>query len=205
MKKVLLTLLFAFGIANISFAQRGMTLESVDYMESSARKMDMSHGIFTTPFVADIELVPIVDEITGKRYNIKREDGTIENVKRIEYKVSDPFKNYAVTSSLINTSINTFKAIALAETAKKFDADLIVGVLIDVRTNLNTEGVGTLEIIVSGYPARYCNFRTADMNDMKLIREASVINTYNANESDVVADTPEHKSSFLKENIQILK
>lgn len=199
-KKVLLTLMFIIGMANVSFAQRSMTVETVDYMESSARELPFTHNILTTPFVADLELVHQdvetneTDPDTGKKKKIP---------VRIEYVEKEAFKNYIVTTGLIS-NIPTFKAIALANAAKEHEADIILGALVTVRTVLDEEGLGKLEITVSGYPARYCNFRTADQDELDRIKTAAYSNSQ-SNRSDVVTEAPEHKSSFIKENTVILK
>ena len=77
MKKLILSILFIFGIATISFAQR--VQETVDYMESSAREMSFTHNIMTTPLVADLEVIS----------------------EKIELTITDPFKDYIVSRDLV--------------------------------------------------------------------------------------------------------
>lgn len=199
MKKLFLTFLLFFGIINVALAQRTVTVETVDYMESSARELPMSHSIMTTPFVADLELIPEAGRLEVR----KNERGDTVSVvyKRIEYTETEAFKNYVVTTGLL-TNIPTFKAIALANAAKRHNADIILGALITVETIQDADGVGKLKITVSGYPARYCNFRIATQDDLERIRTAS--HSF-INDSETVTETPEHKSSFLKENTLIIK
>ena len=180
MKKILLTLVFILGALNASYAQRYQ--ESVDYMESSARELPFSHNILTTPFVADLQVT----------------SNTI-----IEKVITEPFADYTVTTDLINL-MPTFRGVALAEAVKKIrnenkiEVDILLGALVDVRTV-----EGKLEIIVSGYPAKYVNFRTAKMEDINLIRSAEMINTHSGDKADVT-ESPDHKSTIVKENIKIL-
>ena len=62
------------------------------------------------------------------------------------------------------------KKIALSKAAKIYDADLLVGTIIDVITN----DAGLLEITVSGYPAKYTNFRNATKTDIENVQAARV-------------------------------
>ena len=194
MKKALLTCVLLFGTLCISFAQRYQ--ETVDYMESSAIELPFTHQINTTPFVADLKLASA--------------DSTIKIIE-----ITEPFKDYAVSRDLI-PMMPTFKAVALTEAVKKLRAgyngnppmavDVILGVLFDVRT-IYPDGKGMpgrLSITVSGYPARYANFRTAKEEDIRLIKSASQINTHYEKTYDI-NDSPDHKATILKENIQILK
>ena len=88
MKKLFLTVLFILCITNISNAQK--YLESVNYMEASSRETSSAVDVMTTPVIADLEVLP-----------------------RIEETVTEPFKNINVTSD-INLSMPTYKKIALA-------------------------------------------------------------------------------------------
>ena len=174
MKKVLLTAAFLLGVMNISFAQR--YLESVNYMESTAREYPIDSDVMTIPIVADLEVLP-----------------------RIEEKISAPFENVNVTSG-IDQLMPSYKAIALAEAANKYDADLILGALVKVETTALDKG-GRIVITVSGYPARYVKFRNATQQDIELIRSASTVRRSN---TESVMSTPDNKSTILKEKLQIL-
>lgn len=187
MKKLFLSFVFILGIANVSFAQKYQ--ETVDYMESSAREMSFTHNIMTTPLVADLEV------ISGK----------------IEMTITEPFKDYIVSRELVQL-VPTFKAIAITETVKLLktqkgiDADIILGALVDVRTIYpdGKDKPGRLAITISGYPAKYVKFRNATGTDLDLIRSATSITSRMEN-TEILTETPDHKSLLLKENIQILK
>ena len=187
MKKLILSILFIFGAATISFAQR--VQETVDYMESSAREMSFTHNIMTTPLVADLEVIS----------------------EKIELTITDPFKDYIVSRDLV-ALIPTFKAIALTEAVKMLksqkgiDADIILGSLVDVRTIYpdGKDKPGRLAITISGYPAKYVKFRNATGTDLDLIRSATSISSRMEN-AENLTETPDHKSLLLKENIQIIK
>lgn len=189
MKKVFLTIVLILSVMSTAFGQRfqGAT-EIVDYKESSARVVTIGHSILTTPFIADLELIP------GKNGESK-----------IEEVITEPFANYVVTRDLVSM-IPNFRAIALTEAAKRHNADVILGVLFEVVTEFEDESSpGKLKIIVSGYPAKYVNFRIAKMDEIELIRRASLVNQSSDENTDVVSDDPDHKSSIFKERVQILK
>ena len=62
-----------------------------------------------------------------------------------------------------------FKKIALSRAAKANNADVLVGTIMDITTEN-----GRLVIAVSGYAAKYKNFRNATTKDADLIREAQI-------------------------------
>jgi hypothetical protein len=74
-----------------------------------------------------------------------------------------------------------FKKIALSKAAKIHDADLLVGTIIDVITN----DAGLLEITVSGYPAKYTNFRNATKTDIENVQAARVA-TYGQDNTEIL-------------------
>lgn len=170
MKKLFLTVMFILCITNISHAQK--YLESVNYMEASSRETSSAVDVMTTPLIADLEVLP-----------------------RIEETVTEPFKNINVTSD-INLATPTYKKIALAEVANKYNADLILGALVKVET-LESEKGGRLAITISGYPAKYVKFRNATKEDIDLVRSASTLRT----EEESVMDVPENRTTVVKEKV----
>lgn len=170
MKKLFLTVMFILCITNISHAQK--YLESVNYMEASSRETSSAVDVMTTPVIADLDILP-----------------------RIEETVTEPFKNINVTSD-INLAIPTYKKIALAEVANKYNADLILGALVKVET-LESEKGGRLAITISGYPAKYIKFRNATKEDIDLVRSASTLRT----EEESVMDVPENRTTVVKEKV----
>ena len=126
----------------LAFAQK--TAVQVDYMESSARYLEPTQSIMTTPLIADLSVVG----------------------GQISYTETEAFKNYEVTEDLIEL-VPSFKAIALCHAARAHKADMIIGAMVDVITN----DKGRLEITITGYPAKYVNFRNATNNDMELVKK----------------------------------
>lgn len=164
LKKFLLVMAVALGSGAIASAQKVDRIETtVDYMESSARYMEPSQSIMTTPMIADLEVV----------------GGSIS------YTESEAFKNYEVTEELTHL-VPGFKRIALSRAARAHKADVIIGAMIDVITNEN----GRLEITITGYPARYTNFRNATSNEIDLVKKGQTVILDNS--SDVL-DTPDQQ------------
>ena len=154
---ILVTVLLACTTA---FGQGKTT--RVDYKESSARTLEATHQIFTTPLVADLK-------ITGEKvYHIEK----------------DAFADYIVDENVVKY-ISDFKKIALGCAVKKYNADAFVGTVFDVVT----DSTGHLVITVSGYPATYTNFRNATTDDLTLIKEAERTNDNRQNK--VVLESPE--------------
>lgn len=140
----MLVIAIAIGSVTIASAQKIDRIEtSVDYMESSARYMEPSQNIMTTPMIADLEVIGA----------------------SISYTETEAFKNYEVTEDLIKL-IPGFKSIALSRAARAHKADVIIGAMVDVITNEQ----GRLEITITGYPARYTNFRNATNDDIELVK-----------------------------------
>ena len=75
-----------------------------------------------------------------------------------------------VTSDVVK-NIMVYKSIALSKAAKAAGADIIVAAEITVET-VNQH----LVITVTGYPAKYTNFRNATEQDIRLVKEAMSIN-----------------------------
>lgn len=162
--KVVLTIAIALLSATIATAQKVERIETtVDYMESSARYMEPSQNIMITPMIADLEVI----------------GGSVS------YTETEAFKNYEVTEELIPL-VPGFKRIALSRAARAHKADVIIGAMVDVITNED----GRLEITITGYPARYTNFRNATGNEIDLVKKGqTVIIDYS---SDVL-DTPDQQ------------
>ena len=144
LKKLLLVIASAIASVTIASAQKIDRIEtSVDYMESSARYLEPSQNIMTTPMIADLQVIGA----------------------SISYTETEAFKNYEVTEELIKL-IPGFKSIALSRAARAHKADVIIGAMVDVITNEQ----GRLEITITGYPARYTNFRNATNDDIELVK-----------------------------------
>jgi hypothetical protein len=89
---------------------------------------------------------------------------------QISYTETEAFKDYEVTEALIDL-VPSFKKIALCHAARAHKADMIIGAMVDVITN----DKGRLEITITGYPARYVNFRNATQQDMNLVKQGMTV------------------------------
>lgn len=121
-------------------------IRTYEYQESSARNLEPEQTMVVTPVAADL----VVSET--KVYHVERE----------------AFKDVRVDASVIK-DIAEFKKIALSRAARAHNADVMVGTIMDIVTE-----DGRLVITVSGYPARYTNFRVATTEDTDLAREAQM-------------------------------
>lgn len=166
-------------------------LEIVDHKETTAQAMPFTNQyVMTTPFVADLQII----------------DTTMAEVV-----ITEPFKDYDMTSSLIKL-IPNFKRLALTEAIKYLkdekgmNVDVLLGVLFDVNTIFprGKNQPGKLEITVRGYPARYTNFRTASENDVNLIWKASQAQ-HPAENVEALLNAPDNRTTFLKENVQYIR
>jgi hypothetical protein len=148
-KKLFLLVAVVMGSATLASAQKIDRIETtVEYMESSARYLEPSQIIMTTPLIADIEIIG----------------------SAISYTEVDAFKNYEVTEELTKM-VPGFKQVALSRAARAHKADIIIGAMVDVITNEE----GRLEITITGYPARYTNFRNATNNDIDLVKKGQTV------------------------------
>ncbi len=130
---------------------------AVDYKESSARNLEPQHSVMITPLIADLSIIG----------------------ERIVYTEKEAFENYQVTAEIVKF-IPNFKKVALSRAARAYKADAIIGATVDVITNPQ----GRLEITVSGYPAKYSNFRNATSEDIALVQQGLSVMTDNS--SDVL-------------------
>ena len=146
MKRLLLLVIsFLLLAAHLSSAQ---TLESkINYKESSARTLEPNNYIFAAPLIADIQIVG----------------------DRITYTEKAAFSDYIVDENIL-TYISEFKKVALGRALQEYNADALVGTLFNVITNEN----GHIEISVSGYPAKYTNFRNVTTSELSLLRDAAL-------------------------------
>ena len=92
----------------------------------------------------------------------------------------EAFAAYTVTPDIVQF-IPNFKKVALSCAARAYNADAIIGATVDVITNAN----GHLEITISGYPAKYTNFRNATSEDMNLVQEG--LNLMKQNNTDILS------------------
>lgn len=136
-----------------AFAQQRS--DKVEYQESSARNLEPVQSVMISPMIADMEVIS----------------------EKIYYTETEAFRNYTVTPAIVSF-IPEFKKVALSRAARAYKADAIVGATVDVVTNVQ----GRIEITISGYPARYTNFRNATRDDVMLVGQAKAVASGNDNE-----------------------
>lgn len=125
-----------FALASLPLmAQKNKT--TYYYNESSARNIEPGQRILTTPLIADVQ-------VTSK-----------EKIK--PYVEVFPF----VMNPQVKDAVPGFKRTAFAHAAKENNADILVGTDITVTTNED----GFVVVTVTGYPAKYTNFRNATAQD----------------------------------------
>lgn len=137
-------------------------IKTYEYQESSARNLEPEQTMLVSPLIADLK----VSET--KIYHVERE----------------AFADVVIDASVIN-DISEYKKNALSRAARANNADVMVGTIMDIVTEN-----GKLVITVSGYPARYTNFRVATTDDTELVREAQM---FKNNLNEVVVSTPDMK------------
>lgn len=124
-------------------------LQTMEYMESSARVLEADHNMLLTPLIADLNV----------------------SDKKITYTEREMFADLDVTRGLINNIVE-LKKIALSRAARAYDADVLVGSTIDIVTEK-----GHIVITVSGYPAQYVKFRKAEEQDIELLKKVYGVKT----------------------------
>lgn len=144
LKLLIAFIALALGALDV-YAQKTTVSYEVSYQEASAKLLEPMSSVMSIPVVCDVKVM----------------GGLIEHVE------TEAFKDYVVTEDLLSNMLN-FKQIALCKAAQKYNADIIIGASLFVNTN----EAGNLEITVSGYPAKYENFRNATMEELQLISVA---------------------------------
>lgn len=153
MKKI--NLLFMAVIIMSLAASCGSSNIAAIYNESSVRLIEPKQNVLITPFLADLEIIS---------------ENKIEPYEEIF--------PYLVTPTSVKELLPSVKIIALQNAAAKHNADVLVGAIMKVETTSD----GTFKIIVTGYPAKWVNFRKATEKDawmydmMSLSREANPAN-----------------------------
>ncbi len=147
MKRFFLTLSVASALfVNCTTTQ---SVQTTDYVESSARVLEPEQSMLLTPVIADL---------------------SVSNEK-VYYTEKETFANFEVTPALLQ-NITELKKITLSRAVRAHKADVLVGATIDVVTKNNR-----LEITVSGYPAYYTKFRNANDKDVELLKGVRMLNT----------------------------
>lgn len=158
--KKLFFMSFLALVAMSSFAQKVKKPENAStYTESAARNIEPRNGIVATPLIADMEILS--------------ED-------RIEYSETLP---YYVSPEIVSF-IPSFKKTVFSHATKEYKCDALAASLIDVTTTSE----GFLHITVSGYPAKYVNFRKATADDVWMIQMYQLVDNRHNNDIFIPAD-----------------
>lgn len=113
------------------------------YDESTVRYMNpVMTAMLVTPTIADLD------------------------ISKEKISVTETYPNTLSTNayyaSVNDVTIENIKSYTLSKAAKKYDADVIVSPSYEIHTSENGE---TIDVTVTGYPAKYINIRNANAND----------------------------------------
>lgn len=127
---------FLFFTLVVAMCVMSCAPQRVIYKEAEVRNLEPAQNAVVVPLVAELELIS-------------------------PNRISEVYAyDVDVTTAMLG-DIETYKRISLLNTAQKYGADTMVGALISVDTNKK----GKLEVTVTGYPARYVNFRSMTKED----------------------------------------
>lgn len=160
---------FAFVFLSVSLVY-AQKKETSTYRESSARNIEPRQGMIVVPLVADLQ---VISEDRIKPY--------------------EEVFPYVVTPAIVDL-VPAFKKTAFLNAARANNADAIVGSSVDV----NTTGEGYLKITISGYPAKYTNFRNATKDDVWMTQLYQIID--NSHNNDIFLKPEQFKINIEKEN-----
>ena len=149
MKKICIILLAALATINVS-AQKFAEIHNVQ-----SRMIEPIQQVLVKPLVAEIKI-------------LKNELVTFPPSWQLRGVNSlDIYKDERDNGRLIESAVKS----AIHEAAQREGADMLVGVTYEVRNHTEKGKVdyeNGIDIIISGYPAKYTNWRTFDENqDMK--------------------------------------
>lgn len=137
-------------IAAAALAGSCTVMRQSNYREATSRIIEPKQAALIVPLKGDIEVL---------------RDGSGAFIKASETITYDLKK--------MMVSINECKKFAVNEVARKYNADLLVGVLIDVEQDLSSKKKtkkNILNIHVSGYPAVFTKFRNIDASDEAVMK-----------------------------------
>lgn len=109
-------------------------------VESTATFLEPSSVIVTSPLIADIKIIG----------------------DKISYVEPDALKIFPLTDF---DQLPKLRSLIVGRAVNKLGADLLVGTSFDMVT---TEA-GELKVTVTGYPAKYCNFRNATYEEVQTL------------------------------------
>ena len=125
-----------------------VTATTIDYSESTSRVLDAKSNLLVMPIVANLDIAKT----------------------KFVHVESEAFANVKVNNSTI-ANIEKYKRAALGCATKASGADILISPNIEVVTEN-----GRFIITVTGYPAKYKDFRNATAKDIELVKEANEAN-----------------------------
>lgn len=146
MKKLTLALFSIFALITACSTPVYVT----SYKSTESREFEPRQGVVVTPLVADMKIL---------------------SQKSVEDSVTFRILVTTIPSDQIASWVSECKKEALSVMMKKHKADAIVAPLTDVSTTKE----GYMMIHISGYPAKYENFRNATTSDAWMVPMYNII------------------------------
>ena len=128
--------------------QVAVTEITTDYSESTSRILDAESNLLVMPIVANLDV----------------------EKKKFVHVEREAFADIKVTNASI-ANIDKYKRIALGRATKACGADILISPNIEVVTEDSR-----FVITVTGYPAKYKDFRNATAKDVELVKDANEAN-----------------------------
>lgn len=167
MKKVafLITVFLLTGIS-LSFSQK----VKIGYHSTESRSFEPRQGVIVTPLLADLKILT-------------------------QNTVCDSIDYHKLISEInpneMNDWTDEFKKQTMSYMLKKYKADAIVAPLTEVKTTDD----GYMRIIITGYPAKYVNFRLATADDVWM---STLYNIIDRNTSPELIKREDSKTVVIK-------
>jgi len=122
-------------------------------------RYDESTAVYTNPSLSPTLINPTIADLT------------ITEKKVTESLTFDNNLTKADISSANSPVIEYMKNSVVSMTVKKYNADVIVAPIFDIKTSDNYMKI---TVTLSGYPANYKNFRNATKEDFELLKNSSL-------------------------------
>ena len=124
------------------------------YEERGSRNIEPQHNVATVPIVADVEILS-QEKIT---YTEKFNDVVLKSLG-LKNRYTYAKRDGSVTG---NEVVEACKYVAQAHALRQYGADFFIAVIFDVNYIQKDE---TLEVTLTGYPAKYSGLRKATSED----------------------------------------
>lgn len=120
--------------------------KATSYSYSEYKTISPTQAVYTVPVIADLDVAK----------------ECITYAERINQNIT------TLTNAEVEVLASREKEVVVSNAAKANNADVIVAPTINITTDVNKN----LVIVVTGYPAKYKNFRSATENDKWIIETA---------------------------------